>query len=128
MSGSEWIPGAGTMTRGRDVQLESPDRLLPPVALGCGGLRVGWPQSLPSHQKGLRAVGLGLEGLVLRQAGHPARLNLETPRPGKRQTREETDQAETPVTHGDPLPSRRGARLPARLWSMPSSFPTKSAE
>lgn len=35
MSGSEWIPSAGTETRGRDVQLGSPDRLLPPVVPGC---------------------------------------------------------------------------------------------
>lgn len=86
MSGSEWIPSAGTATRGRDVQLGSLDRLLPPVVPGCGGLWAGWPQSLPSHQKGLRALGLGLEGLVLRQAGRPERLNSETRRPGKRQT------------------------------------------
>lgn len=29
------------------------------------------------------------------------------------------------MTHGDPLPSRRGARLPAWLWSVPSSFPAE---
>lgn len=86
MSGSEWIPGPGTVTRGRDIQLESLDRLLPPVAPGCEGLWAGRPQSLPSHQKRLRAIGLGLEGLVLRQAGRSERFSLETPRSGKRQT------------------------------------------